>query len=103
MNVGMLWFDNDPKIVLTAKVARAAKYYSNKYGKSPTVCFVHPSMMPVDAPSKVSKNGNVNGNGKSQNQKVNAGEVEIKSSQSIMPDHFWIGVNGRLNTAVPGD
>ena len=101
MNVGMLWFDNDPKIVLTAKVARAAKYYSNKYGKSPTVCFVHPSMMPVEDLKAVKKNGN--GNGSSPDQKLVAGEVEIRSNQSIMPDHFWIGVNGSANGSVAGD
>ena len=47
MNVGMLWFDNDPKVNLDMKVERAATYYRNKYGKAPTLCFIHPSMMPA--------------------------------------------------------
>ena len=36
-------------------------------------------------------------------QKLVAGDVEIRSSQSIMPDHFWIGVNGSMNGSVAGD
>lgn len=47
MKIGMLWFDNDPHTDLSAKVERAATYYRLKYGKSPTVCFVHPSMLPA--------------------------------------------------------
>ncbi len=46
MNIGMLWFDNDPKADLAVKIKRAAQYYRNKYGKTPTLCFVHPSMLP---------------------------------------------------------
>jgi hypothetical protein len=46
MNIGMLWFDNDPKKKLDVKIERAATYYREKYGKMPTVCFVHPSMVP---------------------------------------------------------
>lgn len=47
MKIGMLWFDNDPHTDLAAKVERAASYYRSKYGKTPTVCFVHPSMLPT--------------------------------------------------------
>ena len=45
MNIGMLWFDNDPKVNLDTKIERAAIYYAKKYGKNPTLCFVHPSML----------------------------------------------------------
>jgi len=77
MNVGMLWFDNDPKADLTVKVMRAATYYQNKYGQSPTLCFVHPSMISA-APVKT--NG-----------------IEIRTSRSVLPNHFWLGA-GALNS-----
>jgi hypothetical protein len=99
MNIGMLWFDNDPNIVMTAKIARASKYYQNKYGKAPSLCFVHPSMLPL---VDVKKNGR-SGNGKSASKSdaplevVKAGNVEIRSNRSILPNHFWIGINGKLN------
>jgi len=47
--VGMLWYDNDPKITLEAKIERAANYYRDKYGPRPNVCRVHPSMLPRGA------------------------------------------------------
>ena len=77
MNIGMLWFDNDPKTEIVAKVKEAASYYSQKYGKKPNICFVHPSMM----------NG----------EEKKAGGIAIKTNQSVLPNHFWIGVNGAVN------
>jgi hypothetical protein len=82
MNIGMLWFDNDPKAELTLKVERAAAYYRNKYGRQPTLCFVHPSMIgstPVE-------------NGEQTSLKT--GNIEVRSTRSVLPNHFWIGVNG---------
>lgn len=83
MNIGMLWFDNDPKTGISAKIERAASYYRNKYGKAPNLCFVHPSMlgtMPVS-----------NGNGS-----LKSGAVEVRTSPTIRPNHFWIGVDGTI-------
>ena len=45
MRVGMLWFDDDDRRSVEEKVHRAAGYYQDKYGKMPTLCFVHPSML----------------------------------------------------------
>lgn len=81
MNIGMLWFDNDRKTQLNSKVDRAALYYHEKYGAYPNVCFVHPSML----------NGQ---SGDSQKEKVKSGDIEIRTSKSVLPNHFWIGVNG---------
>ena len=84
MNVGMLWFDNDPKVGMEIKIERAANYYVNKYGKTPNVCFVHPSML-----AKTS-----NGAGPST-----VVPIEVRPSISVMPNHFWIGINGTLKPA----
>lgn len=45
MNVGMLWFDNDSRTALNAKVERAADYYRKKYGLVADLCLVHPTML----------------------------------------------------------
>jgi len=84
MNIGMLWFDNDPKTEINAKIERAATYYRTKYGKAPNLCFVHPSMLGVTVPAN---------NGKSALQ---SGAVEVRASVSIRPNHFWIGVDGTI-------
>ncbi|HEX7976575.1 MAG TPA: hypothetical protein VF498_19345 [Anaerolineales bacterium] len=83
MNIGMLWFDNDPKAELNTKIERAAAYYRNKYGRTPTLCFVHPSMLPV-----------VEGEAKPEPKPVKSGELEVRPTRSVLPNHFWIGVNG---------
>jgi hypothetical protein len=80
MDVGMLWFDNDKERDLNAKVMRAADYYRKKYGNIPDLCYVHPNMLPVSQGS--------------ENKKVMAGSIEVRSAMTVLPHHFWIGVNG---------
>ena len=45
MKIGMLWYDNDPKKTLEAKIQGAVEYYAKKYGKTPNLCYVHPLML----------------------------------------------------------
>lgn len=82
MNVGMLWFDNDPKADLTNKIERAATYYRGKYGRSPNICYVHPSMTGGAA------------NGREGSEPLRAGGVEVRTTRSVLPNHLWIGING---------
>ena len=77
MDIGMLWFDNDPKLDLTVKVTKAATYYRQKYGEEPNLCFVHPSML--------------------TEPQVKAGTVAVCSNSTVLPNHFWIGVQQNNN------
>lgn len=82
MNIGMLWFDNDPKAEISTKIERAARYYREKYGRQPNICFVHPSMLQegyLTRPGEKERN-----------------PIEVRASKSVLPNHFWIGVNGTL-------
>ena len=81
MNVGMLWFDNDNKSDLPAKVNRAATYYHGKYGVHPNLCFVHPSM------------ANISKADKPDPKSIKSGDVEVRLTKSVLPHHFWIGVH----------
>ena len=87
MDTGMLWFDNDKKRDLNAKVSRAATYYHEKYGKVPNLCFVHPTMISLNGERKTPKD----------KRKLKAGEVEVRPAPSVLPNHFWIGVSGKEN------
>jgi len=71
MNVGMLWLDTDRKRTLDEKVQRAAEYYQDKYGRLPDLCFV---------------------NNKSLCEAKNVGHVEVKTTRTVLPDHFWLGM-----------
>jgi len=72
MDIGMMWFDPDPKTALDEKVLRAAAYFRAKYGKPPNACRVNPAMM-TDA------------------ERV-AGPVTVRPWRSILPGTLWIGV-----------
>ena len=73
MQAGMMWFDNDKQTSLAAKVNKAAAYYQKKYGQTPNLCMVNPSMMSEkdDAETKIA----------------------IRPYQPIVPGHLWIGID----------
>lgn len=75
MDTGMLWFDDGPQ-GLKDKVARAVSFYATKYGRSPTVCLVHPATRAgAEIPS-------VEG-------------VLLRETHSILPNHFLVGIEDR--------
>ncbi len=71
MATGMLWFDNDPQLKITEKINQAAKYYQQKYGSWPTLCFVNPNL--------------------NDSSFENEFELEVQFNYAISPDHIWIG------------
>ena len=75
MNVGLLWFDNDPRTPLTDKVKRAADYYHKKYGRIPDMCLVHPTMLGTQTTQTME----------------HTGKVAVRSNRAILPGHLWIG------------
>jgi len=84
MDIGMLWFDNDKQSDLKVKVTRAVTYYQKKYGQKPNLCFVNPCMI------RISGNG---GSTETNGGTLQTGGVEIRESQSMLPNHFWLGIN----------
>jgi hypothetical protein len=99
MNIGMLWFDNDPKAEVNTKIERAAAYYQNKYGKSPDLVFVHPSMMAPDASAEggmSQPSGEASAPAEKPEKPLKNGTIEVRTSRSVLPNHFWIGVNGTV-------
>jgi hypothetical protein len=80
MNAGMLWFDNDPKTALSAKIERAADYYRHKYGRDPNLCLIHPSMMPTDEADKLL---------------THCKRITVRPYRSVLPGHLWIGVEDK--------
>ena len=76
MRIGLLWFDDDPHRELAEKVSRAVMHYERKYGRSPNLCFVHPSAL----------------SGNSKRPVRRAGKVEIRPGRWILPEHFWVGL-----------
>ena len=75
MNAGMLWFDNDPKTALAAKIEKAVDYYRHKYGRDPNLCLINPKAL----------NG----------EKPEDGQITIRPYQPVLPGHLWIGVEDK--------
>ncbi len=72
MNSGMLWFDNDPKTDLTFKIKKAAEYYRQKYGSTPNLCLVNPSML---------------------DEKIfREDRITVRTYRAVLPGCFWIGL-----------
>jgi hypothetical protein len=74
MEIGMLWFDADHGQAVDKRIERAAAYYRSKYGRKPNLCFVHPTMTEEGA-------------------SLGVADLEVKTSVSVLPDHFWLGVD----------
>ena len=88
MDIGMLWFDNDKKSDYEANIERAATYYRDKYGKTPNLCFVHPCMIPqIVSPE-------------SEKTSIKSQGVEVRTSHTMLPNHFWIGINRQESTVA---
>jgi hypothetical protein len=83
MNAGMLWFDNDPKTALTAKIERAVEYYHKKYGRKPNLCLIHPNAL--ENPEA----------GKAAGPAKNTNGVKIRPYRPVLPGHLWIGVEDK--------
>lgn len=73
MDIGMLWYDADPKRPLAEKVQRAVDYYRAKYDQQPTECHVHPSMLEAGVTTT-------------------AAGLRLRPNRSVIKNHFWLGV-----------
>ncbi|MGA2111319.1 MAG: hypothetical protein ABSG98_04110 [Anaerolineales bacterium] len=83
MELGMLWFDGDTQRPLQERLERAARYYSQKYGRRANTCYLHPST--------IEPSGNRSDRKSGRRVELVAGMV-VRSSRTVLPNHFWLGV-----------
>lgn len=79
----MLWFDNSSKTTLEQKIAKAVEYYKKKYGRSPELCLVHPSMVANDDLTSVDH------------------LITVRPWRPVLPGHMWIGIEDSTNLSQP--
>jgi hypothetical protein len=77
MQTGLMWFDNDPRTALAAKIERASDYYKRKFGRLPDLCLVNPSML-GDSPVETIEQRGI--------------RITIRPYRPVLPGHLWIGV-----------
>jgi hypothetical protein len=82
MEVGLLWYDGDPKRPLEEKVGQAAERYRQKYGRWPNTCYVHPEV--------VGKQGGSGLRLACQPKSAKA-TIRVLPAANILVHHFWVG------------
>ena len=79
MHTGMLWFDNS-QTALNIKIQKAVDYYHKKYGRTPDLCLVHPSML--DTQEKNQRTLEIN-------------KLTVRPYRPVLPGHIWIGIEDK--------
>jgi hypothetical protein len=92
MKVGLLWYDDDPRRDLEAKVIRAAQRYREKFGCWPDTCYVHAR---AGLPS-----------GEEQARVTCRSEggrnaVRLLSAPNVLLHHFWLGESALKSDGQP--
>jgi len=82
MEIGLLWYDGDPKRPLEEKIGQAAERYHAKVGRWPNTCYVHPQA--------VGERGGEESSLAYRLQNPRA-MVRVLSAPNILLHHFWLG------------
>lgn len=77
MHTGMLWFDNS-QTALNIKIQKAVDYYHKKYGRTPDLCLVHPSMLEQN-----------------NQRQLEGNKLTIRPYRPVLPGHIWIGIEDK--------
>ncbi|MFN8475187.1 MAG: hypothetical protein U0822_23595 [Anaerolineae bacterium] len=70
MDIGLLWYDRDPRTPFAAKVALAAERYQERFGLEPNLVLVHPSALSEGAA---------------------APGFEVRANAYVRPHHLMLG------------
>jgi hypothetical protein len=96
MNVGLLWFDDDPRKPLARKIGEAAERYWQRFAVAPTACHIY--RPPDEAPKATTAS-------QAARERIDlcllssAGEpprlltLALVPSGAIRPNYFWVGVD----------
>jgi hypothetical protein len=79
---GMLWYDNDPRSTLAAKIQKAMQYFREKYKHNVEYVLVSPSV-----------------DGSLEELSKTLG-VPVRPWRSITPGHLWIGFEVQMGEAA---
>jgi len=75
MKVGLLWYDDDRERDIEDVIEACAQRYYEKFGVRPDTCYVNPATLERRlSPMK--------------------SNIQVKTANNILPNHFWLGVAG---------
>lgn len=76
MHIGMLWYDNEPKVTLQKRIERAVDYYRRKYHQEPNLCLIGRGFESEQLKAKLTC----------------IGDLHIRVFDPVLPSHLWIGI-----------
>lgn len=82
MEIGLLWYDGDPKRSLEHKVELAVDRYRQKYGRWPNTCFVHPESVRGRASDDLWV---------AYSARSWPARIQVLPAPNILLHHFWLG------------
>ena len=71
MRFGLLWFDPQKGRDWQQEVEAAVRRYRERFGRAPTVCYVHPRLLEGKKEMKV-------------------GQLRVVAKQTVLPHHFLV-------------
>jgi hypothetical protein len=74
MNIGLLWFDDDPGHSLAERIGQAVAHYQARFGLTPNLCYVNPRALEQGAPAIAG--------------------LRLAPAQAVAPEQLWLGVAG---------
>jgi hypothetical protein len=80
MHTGMLWFDNSKDKSLEKKIRGAMDYYHKKYGRTPDLCLLHPSMLTDEQRGK---------------RQFEIAGLTVRPYRPVLPGHIWVGIQDK--------
>lgn len=91
--IGLLWFDDDPNRDLKQKVGNAARRYTEKFGRQPTVCYVHPSMLDGLGGSHECAREKIEPDNSTSVISLDIGGLHLRvvPRRSVLRHHLWLG------------
>lgn len=81
MQVGLMWYDDDPKRAVEEKIRQAAERYREKHGRWPNTCYVHAE----------GGSAHVEDPGGACDPRVLEGGIRLVRATNILRHHYWLG------------
>jgi hypothetical protein len=84
---GLLWYDDDLRRPLAAKIAEAAERYRERVGVEPTTCQLHPSQLAAAQPAPTTGRGS-----RRKTAEIPVPGLRLIPDEHLRPNYFLVGI-----------
>lgn len=93
---GLLWFDDDPRRPFSAKMAEAARRFSERTGWAPTACEAHPQTLgqrsaPAPAATRSGRSSRAKA-APAPEEDAGAPRLRVTANPSLRPNYILVGI-----------